>query len=196
MTAAPRPTLLIATDIYGATPELAELAVVLGAQASIVSPYADPRPNFSTEPEAYAAFQARTGITAYAGMVRSALVQSPRPFDLALGFSVGATALWLCLAEAAPWLPRQAALYYGSRIRDHAGLTPQCPARMVFAAIEASFQPAGLVAALRQRGLQALVLPGSPHGFMNPRSPGHDPALAAQETARIKAALFTQTFQK
>lgn len=188
-----RPTLLIATDIFGHTPEVQELARQLthggGGTARIVSPYGDERPRFGSEMEAYAAFSARTRIEKYAQDLAAHMRE--RSFDLALGFSVGATALWLCLAEAglASYLPARAVLYYGSRIRQYTHLTPACPTRLVFAENEASFNPAELAARLRAQGLDAVVIPGSSHGFMNPLSPGHDPELAVRELALLAALL-------
>lgn len=187
MRQAPLLRVLIATDIFGHTPEVQDLARRLGAATRIVSPYGGERPRFGSEMEAYAAFSARTSVEKFAGELATRL--SEVPFDLALGFSAGASALWLCLAQAAPWLPGQALLYYGSRIRDAAALTPACPTRLVFAEREASFDPAGLVHQLKERGLDARLVAGSAHGFMNPLSPGHDPALAAQELARIRTLL-------
>jgi Dienelactone hydrolase and related enzymes len=182
------PTLLVATDVYGLTPEVRALAEALGIAATFVSPHADGR-IFADEPEAYAAFAAAGGVAAYAENVRRALASAPCPFTFALGFSAGASALWLCLAEAAlaPHLPQRAVLYYGSRIREHAALRPRCQTRLVFAAREASFDPAPLADALRQSGLDAAVIPGSAHGFMNPRSPGGDAALRAAELKRLRA---------
>ena len=187
MPEANRPALLIATDIFGHTPDVQDLARQLGATARIVSPYGGERPRFASEMEAHAAFSARTTIESYSATLAGHL--RGRTFDLALGFSVGATALWLCLAQGAPWLPRRAILYYGSRIRQHTELRPQRPTRLLFAEQETSFDPAELAAKLRALGHDATVIPGSRHGFMNPLSPGHDPELAARELEAIKALL-------
>lgn len=183
----PMPTLLIATDIFGHTPEVQALARQLGGTARIVSPYGHERPRFASEMEAYAAFSSRTSITKYAEHVSARLRE--QAWDLALGFSAGATALWLCLADDLPWQPKRAELYYGSRIREHALLRPCCPTRLIFAAQEASFDPEDLALRLCALGHDATVVPGSAHGFMNPLSSGYDEALAAKETQRLKELL-------
>ncbi|HWR02609.1 MAG TPA: hydrolase [Humidesulfovibrio sp.] len=184
-----RPALLLATDIFGHSPEAQALAHEFGPAVRIVSPYAGERPRFGSEMEAYAAFSARTSIEKYAEELAAQL--RARPFDLALGFSVGASALWLCLAEAslAYSLPRRAILYYGSRIRQYSRLKPACSTRLVFAEREAAFDPSELAARLRAQGNDASVIPGSAHGFMNPLSPGYDARLAGREIAAIKALL-------
>jgi dienelactone hydrolase len=181
------PALLIATDIFGHTPEVQEFTRLLGGTARIVSPYGDDRPRFASEMEAYAAFTMRTSITKYAALLCAKLRE--RPVDLAVGFSAGASALWLCLAETTSRLPRRAELYYGSRIRDHALLRPCCPTRLIFAAQEASFDPLELARRLCALGHNAEVVPGSAHGFMNPLSTGYDKVLAAKETRRLKELL-------
>lgn len=189
MPQANHPALLIATDIFGHTPEVQALARQLGGTARIVSPYGDERPHFASEMEAYAAFTARTSIARYAEHLSARLRE--RPLDLAVGFSVGASALWLCLAGATSRLPRRAELYYGSRIREHALLRPCCPTRLIFAAQEASFDPVELARQLSASGHNAEVVPGSAHGFMNPLSTGYDEALAARETQRLMELLNT-----
>jgi dienelactone hydrolase len=183
------PTLLLATDIFGHTPEVQTLARQLGGTARIVSPYGDDRPRFASEIEAYAAFTMRTSIAKYAALLCAKLRE--RPVDLAVGFSAGASALWLCLAEAPSRLPRRAELYYGSRIRDHVLLRPCCPTRLTFAAREASFDPLELARRLCALGHNAEVVPGSSHGFMNPLSTGYYEVLATKETQRLKELLNT-----
>jgi dienelactone hydrolase len=169
MAHAKRLTLIIAADIFGLTPELIQLAQTLGADTTLVSPHPCTTA-FRTEAEGYAAFMARGGVEAYAKRIGTALAARRSVFDLALGFSAGASALWLCLADADldPWLPKRAEFYYGSRIRDHAHLEPRRHVRLIFAEQEASFDPAALVRLLCARGQNAEVLPGSAHGFMNP----------------------------
>jgi len=185
-----RHSLLIAADVFGATPELGQLAQALGADATLVSPHPSTR-TFRSEAEGYAAFMRHGGVEAYAKHIGTTLAARNVVFDLALGFSAGASALWLCLADARlePWLPKRAELYYGSRIREHAHLDPRRNTRLIFAEQEASFDPRGLALRLRALGPDANVVPGSVHGFMNPLSPGYDPQRAAQETERIKALL-------
>jgi len=183
------PTLLIATDIFGHTPDVQAFARQLGGTARIVSPYGTERPRFASEMEAYAAFSSRTSITKYSEDVSARL--RGQAFDLALGFSAGASALWICLGHVAPWLPKRAELYYGSRIRDHMNLRPCCPTRLIFAAQEASFDPEDLALRLCALGHDAKVILGSAHGFMNPLSTGYDEALAAKETQRLKELLNT-----
>lgn len=186
-----RPTLLLAADVFGATDDLRRFAAALAADAMVISPHADGRV-FADEAQGYAAFIQGGGVAAYAERLAQNLATRPA-FDLAVGFSAGASALWLCLGDpdrrARFAEPRRATLYYGSRIRDAAHLRPRAAARLVFAEREASFDPKPLAATLRAAGLDATVIDGSAHGFMNPLSPGYDARLCARETARLAALL-------
>lgn len=55
------PHQLLATDIYGHTPEMQSLARMIGGRGRVVSPYGHERPRFSGEIEAYGASQAAAG---------------------------------------------------------------------------------------------------------------------------------------
>jgi len=187
--------ILIAADIFGVTPELGQLARALGSSATLVSPHPHMR-SFRNETEGYASFMKNGGVSAYAAYLGSVLTRRRCCFELALGFSAGANALWLCLADAAlePWLPRRAELYYGSRIRENAHLQPRRRALLTFAEKEASFDAVELATRLRLSGHAARVLPGSAHGFMNPLSRSYDERLATQETTRLQALLEVGPF--
>ena len=187
------PIVVIAADVFGVTPELGQLVQALGIpEATLISPHPFTRA-FRSEAEGYASFMAAGGVEAYAKHLGSVFAARDYTFDFALGFSAGASALWLCLADAAlePRLPRRAVLYYGSRIREHAHLRPRRPARLVFAEHEASFDPAPLVLKLRAAGNDAALIPGSAHGFMNPLSQGYDGALYNSELAALRAQIHT-----
>ncbi|OGR36425.1 MAG: hypothetical protein A2051_00170 [Desulfovibrionales bacterium GWA2_65_9] len=183
----PAQTLFLATDIFGHTPELQALARDIGGRVRILSPYGDERPRFASEVEAYAAFMARTSVENYAEEVAQALANASPA--LAVGFSVGATALWLALARTGGPGVRSSVLYYGSRIREHQGLRPGGDVRLVFAATEAAFDPAELVAELRAQGLAAETLPGTAHGFMNRLSAGFDACVYDSEIKRLRGLL-------
>lgn len=182
--------ILIAADIFGVTPELGQLARALGSGVTLASPHPFTR-SFRTEAEGYASFMEHGGVAAYSKYLNGLMTGRGFCFELALGFSAGASALWVCLADAnlEPWLPKRAELYYGSRIREHADLSPRRQARLTFAEHEDSFDAPALAERLRGLGHNALVLPGSRHGFMNPRSTGYDEALATKEIHRLQTLL-------
>lgn len=180
------PALLLATDIFGHTPEMQALARMIGGAARLVSAYGNERPRFSSEVEAYGAFQAAGGVEAYARTLAPLLAE--KPWDLAVGLSAGASALWVALAQSEN-PPRRTLLYYGSRIRDLRHLRPAGDIRLIFAEREKSFDPAPLAAELAQAGYAAGVLPGTAHGFLNPLSPGFNETLRDAEVIRLRDLL-------
>lgn len=173
-------TTLIATDIFGPTPELQAFAAALGRPTRVIGPTKSPAPTAWSEAMAYANFIEGGGIPPYVRRLEQALADPAAGIERVIGFSVGATALWALLATPRARSIRSTTLFYGSRIRDQLDRVPLCPVQLVFAEHEKSFCPSDLVAALRARGYDAMFDPGSQHGFMNPRSPGFDPARQAK----------------
>ncbi|MEG1832788.1 MAG: hypothetical protein RR101_05470 [Burkholderiaceae bacterium] len=179
-------TTLIAADIFGATPELQGFAIALDGDVLVTAASDHPLPPGQSEAQAYAAFIAAGGVAAYVARLRKRLEDPGLAIDRVIGFSAGATALWTLLATPAAAHWRSATLFYGSRIRDAADLEPRCPVKLIFAEQESAFDPAALVAALKARGLDAAIEPGSRHGFMNERSSGFDPALYRRHLAALR----------
>ncbi|HTD03384.1 hypothetical protein [Undibacterium sp.] len=165
-------TVLIATDVFGITPAVSSLARSLGGNCQLVSPFDDERSSYYSERLAYQAFLAEGGVARYADKIQSILAKGAAGIQFAIGFSAGASALWL--GSATPGFSRlqMLTLFYGSRIRDYASLAPRCPVRLVFAEREPAFDPAELVAELRAKGHSAEVAKNTSHGFMNPYSGG------------------------
>lgn len=169
--------LLVAADIFGETPELHSVAKAFCGNYAVVSPYENPRRQFSSEKHAYSAFLSAGGIRSYVAKLASEInIYKP---DALVGFSVGATAGWITLADSRCRDIQLGVLFYGSRIRDHLQLRPQCPTRLLFAEHESACDTKALVTELQTSGMSAEVSAGSQHGFMNERSPGYD--LPAKE---------------
>ena len=171
-TSALQPVLLIVTDVFGNTPAIASFARQFPLPCLIASPYTGEKTQYPAETLAYHAFIAEGGIGAYAEHLSHLIEDYQSSLRYAIGFSAGASALWLNSANPAMANLQQAVLFYGSRIRDHRDVQPACPARLIFAEQEVAFEPAELVADLRQRNQNAELVKGSKHGFMNPYSAG------------------------
>jgi dienelactone hydrolase len=177
-------TLLIASDIFGMTDAFRRLARSLCRRPVPVSAHADPSLSFIDETEAYARFVEAGGVGAYAARIRRILTERPDISGL-VGFSAGASAGWVVSATSESAGLSLCVLFYGSRVRDHAGLVPGCPVRLVFAERERSFDPAPLAAGLAARGVPAEVVPGSGHGFMNELSASYSPELYRRYTGEL-----------
>lgn len=166
--------MIVASDIYGITPAVTALAGSLDRQAVLLSPWAGEGCPFATEQAAHAAFVAGEGVAGYAARVTAAAGDGPA---FLVGFSAGATAVWLHTAGAGCHPDSRAVLFYGSRIRNHLDLRPRCRVRAIFAEIEAAFDPKDIVAQMVSENVAVHIEPGAAHGFMNPLSPGYDAVL-------------------
>jgi dienelactone hydrolase len=173
-------TVLIATDVFGITPALASLVRSLGCECLLVSPFDDPDLYFQSEQKAYHAFLAEGGIARYANKVtallqeKNASTSQTAAIQMVIGFSAGASALWMCCARTEASQLQAAVLFYGSRIRDLQTLQPLCPVRLIFAEKEAAFDSPALSSALQKQGHQTELARHTSHGFMNPYSRGFD----------------------
>lgn len=177
---------LVITDLYGVTAELKALLAPLGEALTFLSPWEGEGCPFPDEVSAHRAFMAGEGLAAYAERVDQACGGEP---VFLIAFSVGATAAWLhaCSGEAHPG--SGGLLFYGSRIREHAQKVPKFPVEAIFAEREASFDPCELVLSLNRARLDARIVPGTAHGFMNPCSANFAPALAGHWVGEIGALL-------
>lgn len=177
--------LLILTDVFGITPELVALAHRFVTSPVLLSPYREQHESFPNEQDAYQAFLHNGGLNSYLGRVKD-LLQSVR-VDACVGFSAGATTAWRATCGEISNFP-PALLFYGSRIREYAGLQPHSPVELIFAEKEPSFDVAPLAACLSDAGHAVSVWLGTRHGFMNARSQGFD--VQAMEAGVRAIALF------
>lgn len=144
----------------------------------VVSPFDDPALSFQSEQKAYHAFLAEGGISRYASKVTVRLQEQNRTasgaarIQMVIGFSAGASALWMASAQPEAAQIQAAVLFYGSRIRDLQKLQPLCPVRLIFAEKETAFDAVALSKELQSLGHQAELARNTSHGFMNPYSRG------------------------
>lgn len=173
---------IVATDIHGITPELRALLAPLGNSVQFLSPWGSDQCPYKSEQEAVTEFIANNGIETYAKTISDAAGSAPA---FVIGFSVGATSAWLHATHASCNPKSIVHLIYGSRIRDHLGRTPKCDVSAIFAEHEASFMPSELIEKLRVIGVQAEIICGTSHGFMNPNHPKYDPIHSAAQINRL-----------
>jgi dienelactone hydrolase len=164
------PHVLIATDVFGATPAVENLVRQFAFPCLVISPFEEERP-VRNEQQAYQRFLSEGGLTAYTQKISQVLQDPEQSIRHVIGFSSGASALWLACAKHAQSLA-SATLFYGSRIRDFKKSQPQCPTHLIFAEHDVGYQPVELVTELKQQGHQAEIARGTAHGFMNPYSAG------------------------
>ncbi|CFQ40943.1 Dienelactone hydrolase family [Yersinia frederiksenii] len=107
---------------------------------------------------------------------------------LVVGYSVGATHAWLAARSD---LCDGVICHYGSRIRQYSDIAPPCPALIIIARYEPSFDTLLMQQELEKLPLVQCVMFDTPHGFCDADSPAFNAELAHQ--ASKKAAEFADT---
>ena len=177
---------IVAADIHGVSAALRSLLAPLVGDAIFVSPWDGDGCPYASEQQAYSVFWANHGVAAYADKIAVAAGDAPA---FIVAFSVGASAAWLHAASGRGHEASRATLFYGSRIRDYAGLAPRFFVNAVFAEREASFDPVPLARRLASERVHAGVEAGTAHGFMNPDSPNYAPARCSAQLDKLALAL-------
>lgn len=193
--------LLVATDIFGSTPQLQlalsslqqsmpeiELSIRIAQPASCQSEPAV----FANDQLAYQAFVRHGGLEHYQRQLASMLEQH-QP-DLLLGFSAGAAALWCALGHADSSAPQtKALLCYGGQIRQHYLVAPRIPVTCLWSD-ETHFDVVTQQRQLSQHSnLQQQHWPQQ-HGFINPYSAGFAAKAATEFWRRCQAWLAGAAF--
>ena len=185
--------ILIASDIFGHTPDLDRLAARLGADHThILAPHDRA---FTDEAQAYEFFTRSTNIPAYAEKISDTLASlkfKNQPLVL-VGFSIGAAAIWLVSAnQEFSWIQR-AFCFYGSRIRDHRDICPAFPVDLIFPKKELHFDVLELTRELAGIPKVSCFREESGlHGFMNPRSANFSRTLYRKWTGQLNRCLGQQ----
>lgn len=180
---------LVLSDIFGLCAGLERLLADLnqaGAAVQFIDPYQGQTQQFADEAQAYAAFSTECGHDAYAAIAQHALQNAARPFDLTIGFSAGATALWRALANTDTRLLKQAILFYPGQIHQHLALTPAVPTQVIFGHSEPHFAVVDICSQLKQKPDVTAVSTDYAHGFMNPASQAFAEAGYQQQLSKLK----------
>lgn len=182
---------LVLSDIFGLCAGLDRLLADLsqaGAVVQLVDPYQGKRQQFADEASAYAEYIAQCGHDAYAAIAEQALQSSVQPYDFALGFSAGATALWRALTACNSAQVKQAQLFYPGQIHQHLAVKPQIPTQIIFGTSEPHFAVAEMCRQLQQQGITAISTPYA-HGFMNQASKAFNGAAYQQYLDALAAII-------
>jgi len=126
--------------------------------------------DYSREGEAYQYFVKHIGFPSMVHEVKTILMKARTDYKhvFLLGFSIGATAAWICSGteNAADGV----ICYYGSRIRDYQKIAPKCPILQIFAEDEESFNVPQLANILGQKKFVDVHVLNGKHGFSDPFS--------------------------
>ncbi|MGI9274010.1 MAG: dienelactone hydrolase family protein [Endozoicomonas sp.] len=157
---------IVVTDIFGKTPALESLCQELPGTSQIVDPYQGRFRNFSSEAQAYACFTSEVGLPRYAEALHDQVSGQNGKVEL-IGFSVGASAIWLLSERFTAEKVTGATCFYGSQIRHSIHLSPRFPVHLILPASEQHFSVQELANSLERK--QNVEIEHTPylHGFMN-----------------------------
>jgi len=174
---------IIASDIFGITPSLAQLEKKLAksVEVAIFDPYHGEIQAFTSQEAAYQGFLDEGGLDSYTEQLKIILTYIEQPVVM-IGFSAGASALWRLVDKSLGFEACHFIGFYPSQVRHHLEVMPRIPTTLVFPHREADFELKEVMSQLNDREL--LTIKQSPwgHGFLNPLSDNFDQQGAAQFT--------------
>ncbi len=125
---------------------------------------------YEEEAEAYRHFMEKVGFENASSTITSLGRQCKNQYRrvFLVGFNVGATAAWLCDAEAG--VCDGIVGYYGSRIRDYTDVEPSVPVLLLYGSEERACDVDSLILSLRQKKNVSIRKLAGQHGFADPHS--------------------------
>lgn len=189
--------IVVLHEIYGINDHIAGVCKTLADSGyDVICPdLLDGKPAFdySKKEEAYRYFMNFVGLEAAAKRVTFLLRQEEVSYKhvFMLGYSVGATVAWLSgvysvkgdesfhfggsLINCSGMI-----CYYGSRIRDYTEVSLKCPALLIFAEEEKSFEPVELQKDLTHMERTEVHILAGKHGFADPYSENYSETSARE----------------
>jgi hypothetical protein len=164
---------IVVTDIFGRTDALEEIAGSLSGSVEIFDPYGAKQKEFVSEQSAYDYFSEYVGLESYAQCFHDYLLQVKGPLSL-MGFSVGASIIWMNSQAKNERNVSGALCFYGSQIRNFREIIPQFPIKLIFPISEDNFSVPDLIADLTHRNDLQVNQSQYRHGFMNHHSKNFD----------------------
>ena len=164
--------IIIASDIFGKTPALEELANSICGNTLIVDPYDGASMAFNNESDAYRYFSKHVTLERYCTILQEHVVRCSGPTTI-IGFSVGASALW----RLSPSLeaPIQAAIgIYSAQIRHYLNIIPNVPFHLIFPQKEPHFDVDAVSHSLNDTPNVTITSMPYDHGYMNRHSANFD----------------------
>ena len=146
--------------------------------------------NFSREGEAYQYFIDHIGFDSMTEEFEKIFNKAHSDYKqiFLLGFSVGATAAWICSGLEST--VDGVICYYGSRIRNYQFINPKCPVLLIWAKEEEFFNVSELTNALREKPFVSIHMLNGKHGFSDPFCKNHN------EQSQKKAQELVDKFLK
>lgn len=164
--------ILIATDIFGINGSIRELQGLFQEECHLVDPYEGKEFNFRDDEIAYEHFIQHGGLEGYVeALSKQVALRNP---SVLVGFSAGASAVWLLVSDKANVSIRKAICFYSAQIRSHLDSNPLCETQLIFPNSERSFSVDDVMVQLQEHPKVTCTKAQYSHGFMNRSSKGYN----------------------
>ncbi|MFT5163439.1 MAG: hypothetical protein ACI9FJ_002035 [Alteromonadaceae bacterium] len=138
----------------------------------------------------YHTFAEQVGMKQYSQIVKTKLEKLLTTPFIAIGESVGATALWCNTPNLNPQHCLGAFCLYGSRIRDYLTIKPACYSQLVFSQDESYFLTKQVNHQLSSKPTVFVSTVDLQHGFASPGHHQFNPQAFAEVIKTIKALKY------
>ena len=169
--------LIVVTDIYGRTKCLEELLHSFSKRydsIDLIDPYENLEIDFCNETEAYTHFQEKIGLNGYTEKLYQYLRVNKISECHLLGFSVGASAVWV-VSEMHQFNKKTKGIcFYSSQIRNLSQVQPKIEIDFYFSKMEPYFNVEAVISILRTKAKVNCFKTDYLHGFMNQKSKNYN----------------------
>lgn len=165
--------LIAVTDIFGRTRYFEELLKHISSKYSsiqVVDPYNGQEIDFKNETAAYNHFQETMGLGNYSEYLYQQLNNNEDVEQVLLGFSVGASALWVISDTLKPYKKTKAICFYSSQVRNYLHVEPKIVVDFFFSKSEPGYDVNEVVHRLSNKANVSCYKTEYSHGFMNRKS--------------------------
>lgn len=175
-------SVVLTTDIFGETDwtDRAKLAFGNKQNVIIISPYAN-KCAFENETKAYQAFTKLGGVEAYAKKITNHLsTLDAQDALLCIGFSAGASALWLSTSQIKLHENSHLIGFYPGQIRHYLDIRPSIDTSIIFPVQESHFDLTNVIQHLVTNQPVKVIQNQLMHGYANPLSSNFNRAESEQ----------------
>lgn len=162
--------LIAVTDIFGKTRPFDKLLSELSGDfdvVDIVDPYEKRDLGFQNESEAYRYFQKHVALEKYTELLCGKIQGQENASQLLMGFSIGASAIWVASEAMRSFTKTKAVCFYSSQIRNYLDVNPKIEIDLYFSKHEPNYDVNEISETLSVKSHVHCYKTRFSHGFMN-----------------------------
>ena len=178
---------ILVSDIFGRTSSFKALAETISEKFEIIDPYKGAENLFTDETEAYEYFMKNVGLERYCKIVHRHVTSISQPTEI-IGFSVGASAVWILSETLSSLVFQRVICFYGSQIRYHQNISPNVCVELLLPKSEPTFDVEKLSRELSNTPRVKIHPTQYMHGFMNYLSKNFNAIGYEKYTAWLKTS--------